>query len=194
MPFERGECPDDPGKIREGEFCLASLSKDVKGEIEKPDPDLHKCAEPECATLVTAQAMIVKLTSQKACDDKLASLLDGELAVEGFVHAFDTDPTHRGFHAGEFEWKSKAGLIVGELSGVTNAGLFRRPAFNACEKCQTTRIDTGRFCGVVEEARKKELEDARVIGVYRLRYSRQLKGGFFGSVAGTWEGVVVRPC
>jgi hypothetical protein len=193
MPFEPGECPEDADKIRNGDFCLATLSKNVKGEIQKPKGDLQKCGEPECATFTTVQTMILKLSTQKSCDDEVGRLLDGDLVVETFAHAFDTDATHRGFHGGKFQWKSGSGLVVGELSGVTNVGLFRKPAFDSCEKCGTERIDTGRFCGEVEETGKKELEGAKVIGVYRLKYTRQSKG-FMGNVSGTWEGVVVRPC
>ena len=135
MPFEPGECPEDARKISNGDFCLASLSKNVKGQIKKPDGDLHKCGEPECATFTTVQTMILNLSGQKPCDDEVGRLLDGDLVVETFAHAFDTDATHRGFHGGEFRWKSRSALVVGELSGVTNVGLSAgrpsRPARSA---------------------------------------------------------------
>jgi hypothetical protein len=195
MPFERGDCPDDPDKMREGELCLVPLSKDVKGKLEKADAKTHKCGEPECETLVTSQTMALDLSSQKSCDGKEARLLDGQLVVKELVHAIDAASSGRGFHSGRFEWQSSAGLVVGELSGLTNAGLVRKPAFDACERCRTERIDTGRFCGTVEKAEQEEFEDARVFGLYRLRFTRQSKtGGFLGGVVGTWEGVVVRPC
>jgi hypothetical protein len=194
MPFDPADCPDNPDKMREGEFCLVSLSKNAKGKLGKPDADTHRCGEPGCETFVTAQTMIAELSSNKGCDAKEARLLDGKLVVKELVHAIDAVESGRGFHSGRFEWESSAGVAVGELSGLTNAGLVRKPPFNACERCRTERIDTGRFCGVVEKAEQEEFEDARVFGLYRLHFSRQIKSGFLGAVTGSWEGVVVRPC
>ncbi|HKP90617.1 MAG TPA: hypothetical protein VJT75_11680 [Thermoleophilaceae bacterium] len=195
MSFDPADCPDNAEKMLEGGYCLASLSKNVKkGDLQKPNPKHYSCKEPECETLVTAQTMVLDLSTQRGCDDKLARLLDGRVVVEELVHAFNVDPSGRGFHSGRFQWESKAGVAVGELSGMTNAGLFRKPAFDACEKCLTTRIDLGRFCGAVEKAEAKEFEGARLFGVYRLRFSRASGNGFVGNVTGTWEGVVVRPC
>jgi hypothetical protein len=194
MAFQRTRCPDNPRTMAAGRFCLASLSKDLRGKAAKPDPRRHSCGEPKCETLVSAQVVELELVSHGDCDDDLARLLDGGLKLS-LIHAMkDGDTRARGFHYARFEWSAPGTLIVGEMSGATNAGVHREPAFKACEKCESIPIDEGRFCGQVERARRKAFEGAQVFGIYRLDLDDPTQDGFAGAVKGTLEGVVLQPC
>jgi hypothetical protein len=185
-------CPDYVQNLLRGDYCLSALSKDLKGTSSAPEADRHDCHEPGCSVLVTRQKLELKVTRHKECDAKLSQLLDGTMEI-AIGHAFDSDTKHRGMHGGRFTWQTKAGVVSGELAGVSNAGLHRPPAGD-CEKCFALRVDEGRFCGEFTELVDKDLEGTHLVGLYRLKYTRVSGRGFAGDVAGVLEGNIVLPC
>jgi hypothetical protein len=74
------------------------------------------CKEPECSVLITRQTLKLRVVRHGDCDRKVARLLDGALEIT-IAHAFDRDTKHRGMHGGEFNWRTKAGVVTGELAG-----------------------------------------------------------------------------
>src|SRR5580765_8245576 len=133
MPIQ---CLDDPGTILQKEWCLSALSKDLGGVLHLTDSKPHQCHTPPCKTLKTVHQLKVKAIGHQPCDSQPAKLLDGEIVIERLVTVFDQDGTHRGFHAGDFVWHGAAGIqVIGRMSGVTNVGTHRAPAFNDCQKC-----------------------------------------------------------
>jgi hypothetical protein len=191
MAFEE-ECPDYLKNLLANEYCLSALSKHLKGTSDQPEAERHDCKEPECSVLLTRQTLKLRAARHDDCDSKVAHLLDGALEIT-IAHAFDRDTKHRGMHGGEFKWQTKAGVVKGELAGVSNAGLHRPPAGD-CEECFALRVDEGRFCGEFTELVDKDLEGAHLVGLYRLKYTRVSGRGFAGDVAGVLEGNIVLPC
>ena len=186
-------CFDDLGTMLDEAFCLFALSKDVKGGSKAPDSKLHECGDPKCKTRATFQSLAVELTGT-TCDDKRAKVLNGDLELE-LAQQFETSTKKRGFHSGRFLWNFVGGgRASGELSGITNAGTHRAPAFDACQKCGALRVLEGRFCGVVEETDDDQLKDARILCVHKLEFESIGGSGMKGSVVGTLEGVVIRRC
>jgi len=186
-------CPDDPSYLLERDVCLNALSKDLEGGLELLDRKEHRCEKPECATLTTVHRLKVEVLPHPPCDSHLGSLLNGTLVVERLVTVFDQDGMHRGFHAGDFQWFGQGAMAVGRISGVTNAGTHREPAFQACQRCESPGVMEGRLCGSIVDTQTGELKECQVIGDYRIRFDPS-QGGGSGGVRGTFEGVLVCPC
>lgn len=172
--------------------CLSSVSKDIEGEIGDPEGERRECREPRCATLTTTQPLTLKLGSNQDCDS-LGGLLDGLIEVRDLVQVYDTDGNQRGFHSGRFRWESGIGLIFGELSGVTNAGTHRPPAFGECQRCRDAVME-GQLRGKVCRAREARFAGCQIFGAYRIRIDPGAQGIPQQRVVGTFEGVLVCPC
>lgn len=185
-------CFDDPAAIFQKPICLSPLSKDLKGELKLIETKAHKCQVPPCETLKTVHALKVEVVHHAPCDSQLAHSFDVILAVPRLVTAFEKDGSHRGFHAGDFEWAG-AGLIVkGRISGMTNEGTHRLP-IKDCQKCNDRGIMEGRLCGQVVSAQDPALKGCQVIAAYRIKFDASIQGGS-GAVFGTLEGDIICEC
>lgn len=82
--------------------------------------------------------------------------------------------------------------MVGRISGMTNVGTHREPAFfPACQRCDDTLVMEGRLCGSVVSSQDPRLKNSQVFGVYRIRLYSLTNAS---DVKGTFEGVLLRPC
>lgn len=185
-------CPDDPCEMMARAVCLSSVSKDIEGELGTPEPERRECGEPRCVTLTTLQTLVLRLGSHQDCDS-FGGALDGRIEVRDLVHVYDTDGSQRGLHSGRFRWESGIGLIFGKLSGITNAGTHRAPAFDECQRCADPVME-GQLCGTVCRTREPRVAHCQVIGSYRLRVESSSDGLPEQRVVGTFEGVLVCPC
>lgn len=145
---------------------------------------------------MTVQPLSLEVLTNRPCDSEQGRLLDGTLEVEELVHVYDGDATRRGFHSGEFRWRAEGTLVVGELSGITNAGTHRRPAFDpSCQRCFAPGFMEGRFCGAIEETEEERLRGCRIFGAYRLHFRETSGEGIpEQELAGTLEGLIVCEC
>ena len=186
-------CFDDPAAVFEKEYCLSAVSKNLRGEFGQPHPKPHACKKPECKTLRVTQVLKVEVTPER-CDSPLAKNLNGTLVVERFVSAFDQDGNHRGIHAGDFVWTGVAGVAVkGRLSGMTNEGTHRAPAFNDCQRCDQHGVMEGLLCGQIDAPNVDDLNGAQITASYRIKFDPTANGPA-GAVLGTLEGMIVTPC
>jgi hypothetical protein len=193
MPIlERVTCPDDPKLMLEQRLCVSALSKTLEGRIDRPEPERRECDDPTCLSLTTRQSLELSVQLHD-CDEDPAKL-QGTLRVVDLVHVFDQDAERRGFHAGDFRWQSDRALVLGRLSGITNAGTHRTPVLE-CQECRAPGFLQGRLCGSIVRADDQALRGAQVFANYLL-HVRELSGeGIPGQgVLGTLEGVVVRGC
>lgn len=185
------QCFDDPKAILEKEFCVAAVSKDMKGDLKLADAKIKECKEPECRTLRSLHALNVKIVNTN-CDSPEAKHLQGAQSAK-LMTAFQVDGMHRGFHSGDFTWTGVGGLtITGRMSGVTNVGTHRVP-IKACQKCGDRGIMEGKLCGEVIKAGDTKLKGCQVIAAYRIKFDPAPPGGS-GAVVGTIEGVLVCFC
>jgi hypothetical protein len=175
-------------------LCLDALSKDAEGELVPVAAEREECAKLDCATLVTTHALRLRLRAHRECDSASSALLDGDLIVRDLTTVFvNAEPEGRGVHAGDFVWRGRDFRIVGTLTGMTNVGTHRQPAFDPpAQRCDDRGVMEGRFCGHVA-AEEPRLDGSEVTGVYRIRFDAGREGGR-GGVQGTVEGVVVHEC
>ncbi len=186
-------CPDDPAILLRDPVCLTTLSKDLKGELALHASEPYFCKEPGCKTLKTAHELKVEVLPHAPCDSPESKVLNGILEVGRLITAFEQDGTHRGLHAGDFVWTGAGTKVTGRISGMTNVGTQRQPAFDKCQVCDTRGVMEGRLCGEIVEAHDPALKGCEVFGAYRIHFEPSAKGGN-GGVAGTFEGVIVCPC
>jgi hypothetical protein len=192
LPLMTHHCEDlDPCAILGRTVCLQPVSKDVEGEFGPPDSERRQCREPECLTLTSLQTLILKLGSASDCDR--VPELDGALEIRDLAHVFDDNGNERGMHAGDFRWESAAGLVLGTLSGITNAGTHRPPAFGDCQRCHDPVLE-GHLRGTVCRPREPRFAGCSVVGGYRLRIDPASDGIPQQRVTGTFEGLLVCPC
>jgi hypothetical protein len=199
MPLSANPCgvADDAPSLWAKHICLDPVSKDIRGELGLLDRDLQKCERPPCETLKTDHSLKVRVGSHQPCDSEHGRLLDGVLFIRRLVTAWSSpSPEARGIHTGDFTWTDGAlgaFRIEGRMSGMTNVGTHREPAFDPCQKCQAPGFMEGRLCGRIVRAADKRLIDCQVVAAYRLRFDPS--SGFGDSaVEGTMEGVVVCSC
>jgi hypothetical protein len=149
---------------------------------------------PRVQYLHTVHRLKVELIAHQPCDSHAAAALNGTLVVERLVTVFERDGTHRGLHAGDFAWTGAAGLTVtGRLSGVTNVGTHRLPAFTDCQKCDDRGVMEGRLCGRIHAPAATQLNGCQVTAAYRIKFDPSTTGGQ-GAVRATVEGVILCPC
>jgi len=185
--------PDVPSVLWEANVCLSPLSKDLDGVMNPQDRRPHICHEPGCETLTTTHSLGVYAKAHPPCDDlQWGPVFDGPINVPKLVTIFDKDDMGRGLHAGDFTW-SVAGLqVAGRISGMTNVGTHREPAFfPSCQSCDDTLVMEGRLCGSVVSTQDPRLKNSQVFGVYRIRFYSVANSS---DVKGTFEGVFLRPC
>jgi hypothetical protein len=188
----RHGCPDDPCTMLQQVVCLSAVSKDIEGEIGDPQGERRDCRDPGCLTLTTTQPLTLKLGSHSDCDG-LDGALDGVIEVRDLVHVYEHDGNGRGSHSGSFRWESGVGLIFGKLSGITNAGTHRPPAFRECQRCKDAVME-GQLCGTICRSRDDRFAGCQIFGAYRLRIDPGVGGIPRQRTVGTFEGVLVCAC
>jgi hypothetical protein len=188
------QCLDDPGTILQKDWCLSVLSKDLSGTLTLTSSSTHQCHTPPCRTLKTVHLLKLQAVGHPPCDSATAKLLDGSLVVERLVSVFDQDGSHRGFHAGDFVWQGVPGLqVAGRMSGVTNVGTHRAPAFTTCQRCDDKGVLEGRLCGQISSTSHPALNGCQVVADYRIKFDPSSTGGQ-GAVHATLEGVIICSC
>jgi hypothetical protein len=188
------QCLDDPATILQKDWCLSALSKDLTGLLKLADSKPHQCHTPPCKTLKVVHQLDLKAVGHAPCDSPPSKLVDGNIAIARLVTVFDQDGSHRGFHAGDFVWQGVPGLqVVGRISGVTNVGTHRAPAFTDCQKCDDKGVMEGRLCGQIASTSHAALNGCQVVAAYRIKFDPGGTGGQ-GAVRGTLEGVIICSC
>jgi hypothetical protein len=210
MPIlQRVACPDDPRLMLEQRLCVSALSKDLRGEIGDHEAERRECDDPRCVTITTRQSLRLVVTPSQppsgGCDRDPAKL-EGILEVQDLVHVFDFDgeTVQRGFHSGDFRWQSPPPpppappltLVLGRLSGITNAGTHREPVLRRCQGCEARGFLQGRLCGTIVRAEDPQLRGCQVFANYLLRVPELGSDGIpaQGGLLGTLEGVLVCGC
>ena len=188
------KCMDDPQTILKQKMCLNQMSKDLKGSLKFQKADQQSCDKPQCRTLKTIHTLIVETNSNKPCETNLSAPFKGKLEMKLLATAFEQQTQfHRGFHAGDFDWVGSGFLVRGRMSGMTNVGTHRKPAFDDCQKCNEQGVMEGRLCGRIVESGISELVGCEVFGSYRIRFDpAKLQGS--SPVVGTLEAVIICPC
>jgi hypothetical protein len=187
-------CADlsDAGVLADKVICLTEVSKDVKGELRRLDAERQVCEKDRCVTLKTDHTLVLEVTSHRPCDRVPA--LDGRFVVRRFVTAFaDGNGLRRGLHTGAFTWIGAGLRVTGTMSGLTNEGTHREPAFKACQTCDETGVLEGRLCGQVVRAEDPALLGSAVTAAYRFRFEAS-EDAKDSPVEGTIEGLLVEAC
>jgi len=187
-------CFDDPGSILQQSLCLSALSKDLKGNFGTPHATPHQCNAPSCKTLKVVQTLKLDVNAHAPCDSHLGSLLNGTITIERLVTAYDQDGGHRGVHAGDFVWAAGGGATVnGRISGMTNEGTHRPPAFQQCQTCEARGVMEGRLCGDIVAPNNPSLNGCHVMAAYRIKFDPGSNGAN-GACTGTLEGSTLCKC
>lgn len=187
-------CADlsDPKVLADKVICLTEVSKDVRGELRQLDAERQVCEKDRCVTLKTDHTLVLEVGSHRPCDRVPA--LDGRFVVRRFVSAFaDGNGTRRGLHTGAFTWIGAGLRVSGSMSGMTNEGTHREPAFKACQTCDETGVLEGRLCGQVVRADDPALLGNVVTAAYRFRFDAS-EDAKDSAVQGTIEGLLVEAC
>ena len=180
-------CFDDPATIQKNLVCLSALSKNLTGKLTLAKRTPQRCATPQCQTLKVVYRLQIQIDAHK-CDRE--PQWDGRL-VSQLVAALADDELGRGVHAGDFIWTCASFTVTGRMSGVTNVGTHRKPAFDDCQRCDETGVMEGRLCGQVTKARDERLLGSQVNAAYRIRFAPKSRDS---RIAGTLEGVVIDRC
>ena len=123
--------------------CLSALSKDLKGELRGIESERQECRPRDCITLETVHQLDVEVFAHD-CDSRAGRLLDGRLSCGQLVHKFEEgDGNRRGVHEGPFRWRGAGVLASGTMTGVTNMGTHRQPAFDVMPALRRPRRDGG---------------------------------------------------
>lgn len=189
-------CLDDAAELWKHRVCMHPVSKNVEGRFDLLDRERQECEAPrkECVTLKTDHLVRARMTSHEPCDSKVGGVLDGELVVRRLVHAFvDGSAENRGTHTGDFRWRGDGVLVEGDMSGMTNVGTHREPAFDPCQECHERGVMEGRLCGRIIKAKDERLVGCVVTGAYRFRFDPS-EGFQDTGFTGTFEGLVVCSC
>ncbi|GAA3643878.1 hypothetical protein [Microlunatus ginsengisoli] len=186
-------CDGRPEELARGVLCLDELSKDVKGELTIIDLDDHSCKKLDCRTRVVEHLLRAEVTSHR-CDSELGKLFDGQLIIRDLTTVFaGGSGLRRGIHAARFQLRTAIGIVSGRMSGMTNEGTHREPAFKGCQECGDVGVMEGQMCGRVSRAKDPAMRGLQLTAAYRFAFEPDEKGGN-GGLAGTIEGVVVRTC
>lgn len=189
-------CLDEAGKLFTTRIWMHLLSKDVDGELNLLDRERQECTTEErtCKTLKTDHMLRARVVGHEPCDSEVGKRLDGDLVVRRLVTALvDGSGENRGTHTGTFRWRGDGLVVDGTLSGMTNVGTHRAPAFDECQQCDDRGVMEGRLCGRIVKAKDDRLLGCTVTASYRFRFDPG-EGFQDTGFVGTIEGLVVRPC
>jgi hypothetical protein len=186
-------CDGRPAELARAVLCLDELSKNVEGELVIIFPRPRECPELDCKTLTVEHLLLVEAKSH-SCDSTLGKRFDGKFTSKDLTTVFvNGSGMRRGMHTGTFIWHTAAGTVQGRMSGMTNEGTHREPAFKRCQRCDDRGVMEGRLCGRLVEAADPALVGVQVTAAYRFAFDPGEEGGR-GALRGTIEGLVVRNC
>lgn len=186
-------CDGRPADLARAVLCLDELSKNVEGELVIIDSRPRECPELDCRTLTVEHLLLVEAKTH-SCDSALGKRFDGKLRSRDLTTVFvNGSGNRRGMHTGTFVWHTSAGTVQGRMSGMTNEGTHREPAFRRCQHCDDRGVMEGRLCGRLVEAADPALVGAQVTAAYRFAFDAGEEGGR-GALRGTIEGLLVRNC
>jgi hypothetical protein len=187
-------CADSAADLEHGQWCLYAVSKDLSGTLTLLEAEREVCEATRCVTLQTVHHIKSEIVAHPPCDSREAAVLDGVFLVRDLVQLFiGGDGNQRAVHAGSFRWNGAGALVTGTLSGVTNVGTHREPAFKGCQRCDDRGYMEGRLCGRIVRSRSPALVGCQVMGAYRFRFDANASGGE-GPMRGTFEGAILCPC
>lgn len=160
-------CADNPVSTWRYPSCVSALSKNLHAHLRLVEKKRERCADRRCVSLKTLHVLEMEMDPYD-CDSPTGKRLNGVITVRRLVTIFDRDSSGRGVHCGDFLWSNGPNLrIIGRLSGITNAGLLRRP-FKDCEECRAPFILYGRLCGRIVSTKIAALEGCQVLAMYRI--------------------------
>lgn len=116
----------DLGGHYQERICIWPVSKDLRGELDVADQERQQCSTSDCLTLKGHVMLKAQVRHHAPCDSIMSRPLDGDMEGE-IVLAYIDDGELRGCHIGKVAWRAGGSTLVGQLSGVTNAGTHRRP-------------------------------------------------------------------
>jgi hypothetical protein len=170
-------------------ICRINISKNWDGLFKLERSDTQECRDPQC---VTAKNMIQfessRIQRNQPCDSVNAGGLDGIIGGN-IVFSYIDNGLRRGYHKGKFEWTGGASKLIGQMTGVTNAGTHR-PPFMQCEQCEERGHMEGCLKAVVIEGQHT---GCRVVATYVLLFDAGADphgSGFRGAI----EGVLICDC
>jgi hypothetical protein len=175
----------DLGAYYKERICMWAVSKDLRGDFYGADRDRQECHEPDCLTLKGHVKVKAQARSHLPCDSAKSRPLDGDIEGE-IVFAHIENGYGRGYHIGKINWGSGASTLMGELSGVTNAGTHRPN----CEPCDRRGHMEGRLDAVVVDGDHK---GCRLVGAYAIDFDPSIDirdSAFWGAL----EGVLICDC
>ncbi len=178
----------DLGPYFKERICMLPVSKNLRGEFEQIDTDLQKCKRPDCETLKAVHAIKLEVRSNRPCDSVASRALDGTLAGK-LLFAFIEDGNNRGYHIAKFDWSGSSSNLVGQMSGVANAGTHRPPVMR-CEQCNEHGHMEGRLDAVVV---KGDHKGCRLLATYAIEFDAS-SGSISTAVVGALEGVLICDC
>jgi hypothetical protein len=175
----------DLGGYYQERICIWPVSKDLRGELGVADQERQQCSKSTLKGHVTLKAQV----HHHAPGDSIISRpLDGEMEGE-IVFAYIDDGEVRGYHIGKVEWRAGGSTLIGQLSGVTNAGTHRRPLPDWELRDPRGHME-GRLDAVVTEGEHK---GCRLVAAYAIDFDpgTQIRSTHF---LGTLEGVLLCDC
>ncbi len=169
-------------------ICMLPVSKNFRGEFHLADRDLQKCKKVKCETLKALHEMKLEVRTNRPCDSVAARRLDGTIAGR-LLFAFIENGNQRGYHKAKIEWNGNSSVLVGQMSGMTNAGTHRDP-LKPCERCDERGHMEGRLDAVVV---KGDHKGCRLLATYAIEFDPST-GSTSTAVEGTLEGVLICDC
>jgi len=191
-------CSDNPATLWRLPACVGAVSKNLFANLRLERRERQRCADRRCVTLKTLHWLQLEMSPYE-CDSRIGRRLTGLITVKRLVTAFDRNGIGRGVHSGDFVWTTPGAVeIAGRMSGITNAGLLRPPAFRRCEDCSQPLVLYGRLCGQVVKTPIAELRGCQVMAMYRIALDADENQATAGldqaGGRGTLEGAVMCPC
>jgi hypothetical protein len=178
------------GPILGSRECIFELSKKMtNGQMRRiGEPRSYTCDSPSCKSFKGEHNFFCILKTNKECDSKMATIVDGTLTSE-IVHGLIINGEGRGAHHGKFRiGGSKDIEVVGILGGITNAGTHH--GTKDCEPCDIKGHMEGRLVGNIE---KGPLIGSRIIASYMIFFEHSPE--FTDTIAnGELEGIIVSDC
>jgi hypothetical protein len=170
--------------------CVKPISKDLRGGLDLADSDIETCKKLDCETLEAINRFRFEVGGHD-CDSEIGRLLDGIL-IGSMVHKFtEANGERRGVHEGV--WRLRGAVRAsGRLTGVTNAGTHREPAFDACQKCDSPGVMEGMMTGRITSG-TSQFVGCEIRCAYRIRFDPSEKGPD-GDAQGVLEGGLVCTC
>jgi hypothetical protein len=178
----------DPTQYYKEPICMIRVSKDWQGDFRVADRDLKKCEKPGCTTVKGLIKVESKIQRHQPCDAVGAASLDGD--ISGLLaFSYIDDAQRRGHHVGKIDWTGTGSKLVGQMTGVTNAGTHRPPLMQ-CERCEEPGHMEGCLEAVVVEGRHK---GCRLVATYAIEFDPSIAPQDT-AFRGTLEGVLICDC